>query len=286
MEIARSDYEVSLSPLVLPDGTVVEGYRATVRERNGRTIPLGVVGSGYEPLQNRDAFSLLEPLQDMGASIETMGVLGNGEKAFASVKFPETVEVAGFDTCGMYALIVTGHDGHTGFSAHITPVRAVCANTVALAVSSGQRAISLRHTSTIRERVEAAKAIFREATTYASEFEELAGRLASIDMDISDFHRFLGEWLPMPANASIRQRESIERRRQDVASLWNAPTQRNIRGTRWAAYNCVAEYVDHIRPVKGVSGSDFLAEAKRGEATILGTQQAAKDRAQKLLLVR
>jgi len=35
-----------------------------------------------------------------------------------------------------------------------------------------------------------------------------------------------------------------------------------------------------------VSGSDFLAEAKRGEATILGTQQAAKDRAQKLLLVR
>ena len=72
MEESGLGWEVEMRPLYLGDGSQVKGHKATVRMDTME--PLGVVGSRYQPLQNEDAFSVLQPLIDQGvATWETAG---------------------------------------------------------------------------------------------------------------------------------------------------------------------------------------------------------------------
>jgi hypothetical protein len=117
LRLARADYEVRTVPLFAFDGRRnerCEDAYATVREVDGRLVPLGIVTGRYEVVQNREAFAVLEPLQQLGASVEMMGVLGRGERVFASVRMPFPVEVGGTDRHDFYGLVTTGHDGHHG----------------------------------------------------------------------------------------------------------------------------------------------------------------------------
>ena len=52
-----------------------------------------------------------------------------------------------------------------------------------------------------------------------------------------------------------------------IVRLWtSSPTITPIAGTRWAAYNAVTEYLDHIVPVRGArtAGDASAARALRG----------------------
>jgi hypothetical protein len=72
---------------------------------------------------------------------------------------------------------------------------------------------------------------------------------------------------------------SIEDVRADLMTLWRAPTQENIAGTKWAAYNAVAEYEDWAKPVRSKKDSDVV----RAERIINGGAEAMKTRAQLIL---
>ena len=50
-------------------------------------VALGMVGSGYEPLQNTEAFKFFEPfIEGKYAEFHTAGALGNGERVWVLVK--------------------------------------------------------------------------------------------------------------------------------------------------------------------------------------------------------
>jgi hypothetical protein len=61
--------------------------------------------------------------------------------------------------------------------------------------------------------------------------------------------------------------------------LWKAPTQANIAGTKWAAYNAVAEYEDWAKPVRSKKDQDVV----RAERIINGGSEVMKARAQLIL---
>ena len=48
-----------------------------------------------------------------------------------------------------------------------------------------------------------------------------------------------------------------------IVKLWvSSPTIEPIAGTRWAAYNAVTEYVDHLAPVRGSRSSVDAAQTR------------------------
>ena len=245
---------------------------------------LGVVGNRYTPIQDSDAFEFLNYLADeSGAVFETAGALGNGERVFMSMKMPDTMKLAnGADTVDNYILAVNSHDGTTSFNVAVTPVRVVCQNTVRLGLAKAVSKISLRHTANATHKVQQARETLGIIWKYQEEFQREVDKLLAIDLSEQDFQKFVDKLVPMPNAKDATQRElaTVERKRGEITQLWNAPTQANVAGTGWAAYNAVVEWSDWVRRIRGEGDKDAL----RAERLILGIGEEIKDKAHALLL--
>ena len=138
---AQQDWLVEKRPIYtkLEDGTYLEvkDKFATVRNHpKAGFSALGVVGNQYVPVQNMEAFEILDAIRDdSGAVYETAGSLYNGKRVFISMKLPDTLKFAGGqDNVDLYILASNSHDSSTAFQLMVTPIRVVCANTLAMAV--------------------------------------------------------------------------------------------------------------------------------------------------------
>ena len=244
---------------------------------------LGVVGTRYTPIQNLEAFEFLNHIADeTGAVFETAGSLGNGERVFMTMKFPESMKLAsGQDVIDNYIMAVNSHDGSSAFTVAVTPIRAVCTNTVRLALNSAKAKISLKHTSGATQKVQQARETLGIVWKYQDEFQKEVELMLSQKFSDNDYKKFVEVIIPEPKGKEVteRQKNSVERTRAELMGLWNAPTQQIVANTRWAAYNAVVEYADWVKPVRGGDDKDAL----RAEKIILGTGEKLKDKAQLLL---
>ena len=242
---------------------------------------LGVVGTRYTPVQNSEAFDFLNFLADeSGAVFETAGSLGNGERVFMTMKFPESMSIAGVDTVNNYLMAVNSHDASTSFTIAVTPIRAVCTNTVRLALREASAKVSLKHTAGVTSKVQQARETLGVVWRYQEAFEREASRLISQSFSDSDFTSFVNALVPdARKDASQREITLRERKREELVALWKAPTQTNIANTAWAAYNAVAEWADWSMPTRGSEDKDVA----RAERLILGGVDNIKERAQLLL---
>jgi hypothetical protein len=80
----------------------------------------------------------------------------------------------------------------------------------------------------------------------------------------------------------VRTRNNTARRTSELTYLWHdADTQKAIRGTRWAGYQAVTEYLDHYTPV----GANRDTGKVRAERAISDASTALKARTFDLLTV-
>jgi phage/plasmid-like protein (TIGR03299 family) len=267
------------------DGTKIELDKKFLTYRNhpkkGLTA-LGVVGNRYTPIQNSEAFDFLNVLADeSGAVFETAGSLGNGERVFMTMKFPDTMTLGGVDLIDNYIMAVNSHDGSSAFTVAVTPIRAVCTNTVRLALNSAKAKISLKHTSGATQKVQQARETLGIVWKYQEAFQNEVELMLSQKFTDNDYKKFIEVIIPEPKGKEVteRQKNSVERTRAELMGLWNAPTQQIVANTRWAAYNAVVEYADWVKPVRGGDDKDAL----RAEKIILGNGEKIKEKAQLLL---
>jgi hypothetical protein len=73
---------------------------------------------------------------------------------------------------------------------------------------------------------------------------------------------------------------SIEKKRGELMGLWKAPTQQNVAGTAWAAYNAVAEWSDWVKPIRSAKDDK---DDLRSERMLFGGAEKFKAQAQLLL---
>jgi len=243
---------------------------------------LGVVGNRYTPIQNLEAFDFLNHIADeSGAVFETAGSLREGSRVFMTMKFPDSMKLAnGQDVIDNYIMAVNSHDGSSAFTVAVTPIRAVCTNTVRLALASAKSKISLKHTSGATAKVQQARETLGIVFKYQEAFEKEVEQLLSEKFTDAQYKKFIETLVPEPrGEMSARAENSFEQKRGELLALWKAPTQSNVANTKWAAYNAVAEWSDWAKPVRSKDGKDEI----RAERLILGGGQKLKNRAQTLL---
>lgn len=258
---AGLDWEVQPKPIYTHDhkGRMVKVPErlANVRLSDGK--PLGVVSPTYKVLQNRDAFTIADEIVKTGeAKYETAGSLRGGKVVFISMELPKTVHVAGDDgDMRPYLLAANSHDGSMAIRFLITLVRVVCANTLSAALGSHSAEIRLRHTTNLESRVGEAQRALGLTFDYLDEFEAIAEKMMLTKVRDVDILRTLAEVFPIkdvnPRKLSANELRRILANEKNVGTpaakalrmYETSPNLDNIRGTGWAIYNAVAEYIDY-----------------------------------------
>jgi phage/plasmid-like protein (TIGR03299 family) len=256
---------------------------ATVRTNpvTGTTEVLGVVGAGYTPIQNEAHAILLDSLVSQGgAHFETAGSLRGGRSVFLSMKLPTTMLIGGIDPVDLYLVALNSHDGTSAFRLLVSPVRVVCANTQALAISRAQASFSIRHTSGAQGNIAQARQALGLTFKYAEAFQAGADRMIAQSITDDQFEEIIGKLWATPSE-SARSRTISENRSLVLKQLLSfSPTNTEIRGSRWAAYQAVTEWTDHFAPIADRRNPE-LARAERVAGS--GTVHALKTKAFELI---
>ena len=240
--------------------------------------PMGaVVGTKYLPIQNAEAFALLDNIVDeSGAHFETAGSLQGGRRVFMTMRLPEHMDCAGLgDRIETYLLATNSHDGWSSMTAAIVKKRVVCQNTLNIALGGAISTFRIRHTKSATERIEEARRVLGLSFSYNATFEAEMDRMLNKVYSESQFERLVKSLVPEPPKTAgdVTKRHAQEAR-DDMLGLWDSPTQRAITGTTWGALNAVIEYADWMSPAKGEKADDT-----RAIRVITGTNVALKQKA-------
>src|SRR5688572_28899661 len=105
---AGLDWSVALEPVQDVRGCPIPRARALVR--TDRQEALSVVGTGYRPIQNVDAFRFADLLVGEGKAVyESAGSLDSGRRIWLQAKLPGDIWVNGEDRVSKYLLLTNPH---------------------------------------------------------------------------------------------------------------------------------------------------------------------------------
>lgn len=254
---AGLDYEATLSPVQTSAGTEIPSRKAVVRSDTGNV--LGVVGKDYVPIQNRDAFSFLDMVvADGGLRYHTAGALGKGERVWMLARLPGHVRVQGTDdVTEKFLLLSNSHNGTSALRVFFTPIRVVCANTLAVAHARGAgQGISIQHKGDLAAKVRQAQAVLGFAHRFYDDLHGHMNRLSGYYPTAEQLTTYFKSLYPDPPEG---EKTRAENTRQELFRLFEHGRGQEIYGIRhsaWAAYHAVTEYVDHYRPTRAQTPQD------------------------------
>lgn len=294
---AKMDWDVKKRPLVY----TFDGERkstdsfAIVREDNGRY--LGTVGSKYEPFQNKQAFDFFDGVVGGKHAIyHTAGSLSGGRIVWILAELSGLLKVAGNDVVKKFLLLKTSHDGSGAVEIMFSPIRVVCANTLAAAISGVKRSdvFKMKHTKNIGQKVFDVQAHLASVDAYFKKFHEASKFLAGEQANKSDVENFLIQLELARANnrekMSVSELKELVRSSKDcqkVISLFEKGKGNDlpgIKGSFWALYNGVTEFVDHDRTTRCSKASGDDSDACRLKSAWFGSGADLKERAFSLAL--
>jgi phage/plasmid-like protein (TIGR03299 family) len=266
IRLAGLDWEVVKRKLYI-DGTEEDtvdqlpGMFATVREFDNK--PLGVVGPGFVPLQNRDAFKFFDSVLGEGqAQMTTAGSLEDGKTVWMLAKLEgDPLRIGAEDIVDKYLLLANGHAGNMVVRTRFTPIRVVCANTLNTALGghgSKDKAenfqFAFRHTQNVREAVSQAGCFMRDAIEFYKTAQEQFQAMADTKVTGAQAKAYF---------EATYQRHNVELKTErawpNLAPLMylfengRGADLPGVRGTMWGAYNAVTEFEDHRQIKDGVS---------------------------------
>jgi phage/plasmid-like protein (TIGR03299 family) len=255
---AGLDYEVTLTPVATVDGLDVPKTRAVVRYDTQAV--LGVVSDRYVPVQNRQAFGFLDAVvAEGGLRYHTAGALGQGERVWLLARLPDQIRVrGGDDLVDKYLLLSNAHDGSAALRVFFTPVRVVCANTLSLAHrQAAGEGVSILHKGDLRAKIGHAQQVLGLAQRFFDDAAAVIDRLAGYSPTSDQLAAYFRDLYPDPDGGKDNAR--AVKARAELQRLFEEGVGHDrpgVRGTAWAAYNAVTEYVDHHRPARGPGDPD------------------------------
>ena len=268
--------------------------------RTDKNIPLGIVKSKYEVVQNIDAFNFIDNAIGEGKALfQNAGCFGYGHKVFITAKLPVETTVGG-DPIDNYLVFSTSHDGSGSIDILFTPVRVFCLNCMPSAIREADAHIRIRHTKTAQDRLNFGAEMLHVAMQYAKDSQEFYSSLLTIKMNDAQVRDYIARLVLTPTEyASViseskdytikkvydkdwltLEKTGITTRKANILSgvfdyYQSGVAQEHIIGTAWGAYNAITGYYCNVKDQEGekrmnnlVFGGDRLAMCKAlGEVT-------------------
>ncbi len=284
IEAAGLNYRVELKPLKTNDGTEVTTRKATVRMDSNEV--LGVVGNGYVPVQNFQAFGFLDAIvADGELRYHTAGALGKGEKIWMLARLPGHIQVKNSaDIVDKFLLLSNAHDGSAALRVYFTPIRVVCQNTLALAERRSQgQGVSILHKGDLEAKIREAQQVLGFATRFYDDAADRINQLASYYPTQAQVSAYFREIYPDPEEGKDNAR--AVNIRQELHRLFEhgiGHDEPTIKHSTWMAFNAVTEFVDHVRPGRGANEADRAS--RRLDSIWFGSGARLKQRAWDLAL--
>lgn len=296
MVLSGTNFEVGTRPVYLAeaDGSFSKSTTGQAIVRLDRSETLGeavfkLVGDDYVPLQNRDAFGVLEPLLDQGvAKLETGGSLRGGRDVWMLVRFdvkdPVVQEVFANEVVP-FGLITNNHSGQAKARIKKTPIRVVCANTLGMAFNDGWEDIAVSHRGNAKVRlVDAAENMFGGIVERYRRIAEQYKAMKQTYLTVEEFTRtVLDVAAPLPGKLDTLNTEHLSIRGYDaryeartaqrdaITTAWTNGRGHTGNHSAWEAYNGAVEVIDHDTEL-------FRTRGSRVAAILSGRLVQAKDR--------
>src|SRR4051794_5427253 len=243
LETARLTWKVAKEPLYRADGHTVAGHHATVRDDTDQV--LGVVGDDYVVVQNDECFAFLANLLGSELIFETAGSLWGGRQVFITARLPEHITVGG-DEVRPYVVLSAWHTGTGAIRAMTTPVRAVCANTVRAALERARAVYRVPHVGDPTAQLHEARAVLGMTVDYYRQFAAFGDQLALEPMSEKALRHVVAELYPSDTALGGRALANRRRAREAVMAIFrDGDTVGNAPGSKWCAWNAIAEFHDH-----------------------------------------
>jgi len=278
MIVSGLDWDVIEKPLYLAEDVPVTSHKAIVNSLNNDV--LGVVGSGYHPLQNIEAFRFFDNILESGAAVlEVAGSFRGGKRVWVQAKLNNsTQDVVKNDPVESYLCLYNAHDGSLAVGIMFTPKRLVCANMLQLAIEAAEkqqlRNVRIRHTSGMEEALKVTKQaidVSRKTFDFTVEQYKLIQRK---QLPIDGVRNYVREIFEVekedkdPRCVSIIEENHETGRGSDIVG---------VRGTYWGAFNAFTEWLDHQRG---------KSEEKRLDSSMFGNSSKLRHKAFDIALAK
>ena len=252
-KVAGLDWTVEKQPLTTATGIPIKNKEALVRTSDNSV--LDVVGTGWNPVQNSEAFEFFHDYVMAGdMEMHTAGSLKDGQMVWALAKTKESFELFNGDQTDNYFLFTNPHQFGKSINIRMTPIRVVCNNTLTLSLSqSSDKMVTVNHRKAFDpDMVKEQMGIAREKMEqYKSMAEFLGGKRATGDNVIQYFNEVFGA----PAKAKEDGVLPFTSRNAKIAmeNLNTQPGANFAQGSWWQAFNSVTYMTDHLQGREGDS---------------------------------
>lgn len=233
---------------------------------------LSIVGNDYHTVQPRKVFQFFkELLHKQGLSIETGGVLKDGNIVWALAKIDDDFTVFGQDRMQPYILVATSYDLSLSTTAMFTNIRVVCWNTLSFsgaftADENRTDVFKVRHDREFSITEAHGKLGLNEQAwlEHKRQVENLASLEVTPEEVLEYFYEVAGQADKIVRNEDngniVSFPEPSRVVKQFINAYHNGPGAqlRSANGTMWGAVNAVTFYQDHLAPA-GNRGKRFTS---------------------------
>lgn len=250
---AGLDWKVEAVPLWTSPAHGAQKVSARAIMRTKDQSVLGVVGPKYVPLQNSEAFKFFDPFIDANeALIDSAGSLKKGSDIWVLSKLNRApIDIGKGDIVEKYLLLSNSHRGGVSVRVGFTPIRVVCANTLAMAVSNkDSQLMRVHHHSQMKENLEKIQEVVNAANAQFEATAEQYKYLASRQISSKDLKTFV-KIIFKPRKADTERTKAREEKMiETITRLFETGRGHDLKsaaGTWWGAYNATTEYLTHER---------------------------------------
>ena len=281
--VSKMPFRIGSNNEVEEDSFVHDGniYRecpnAFATYRTDINMPLGIVKDKYEIVQNMDAFNFFNNAIGEGKAIwDKAACLNMGEKVYVSAKLPVQTSVGKDDVIDNYLVFSNGHAGNSSVDIMITPIRVICTNMLNGALDKAACHIRLRHTKSVKEKLELGAQVLKIACSHAIDAQELYRHLATIKMTDDQVAEYICKLQLTPAEIAKLNEvdpnhgykrlisrdyhliDAVEISTRKSNQLYNMMDyyidgigQKDICGTAWGAYNAITGFYCNVANLEG-----------------------------------
>lgn len=243
LKAAGLDWTVERQPIYFGESKeIFPGRQAIVRMSDNKG--LGIVGPIYQMFQNVESFEFFDNLvANNEAKYTAAGALHGGKKVWITAKVGGEILVGGEDAHQRYLLITNTHDGSGAFTAALVMIRAVCQNTVTMALNGASHKWTLRHQTSLSGKVQEAREALDMTFKYDEAFEAEVQKMMKIQVTKDKFEKLVNNLVP----------ESKVQKKKTVSTLMDIfENEKTVNdafgaGTAFGAYNTITFFTDHVK---------------------------------------